>query len=388
MILQILPHKLQGFLIGYALGDALLLNFSITRQNSHLVIQEKNIPKLGFLHGYKTQQILQYLTSWDSNHCPDIDEYHMMIENTKSVLEYYGRPYNISFENSYPDLDMNVFACALRRDFFDMMDWHSIITNLYHSNCYERVGNLILGAILWGFFRGLTIAQCFEQIAIWRQTPNALFIGIDDVVWWHYEQSLLLRTQNGVQPCIDFLQITGITSHLMAHIIDLLWLIQQGPISDNIHILLGTTQIESNYFEETNKETSIHTYQSSHFFIQTPRLDCIPLILGFSAGRLGYDSIPFWMREYCLVKETIHNFFVNQNLDFDELLLFEHACVEDMIQMIIQHDIHNQYVLMESYKKWLHGHVEIPDQIITDVRKKRKKRKKTNTTSTQQLKLF
>ena len=63
MILQILPHKLQGLLIGYALGDALLLNFSIARQNSHIVVQEKSIPKLGFIHGYKTQQILQYLVS-------------------------------------------------------------------------------------------------------------------------------------------------------------------------------------------------------------------------------------------------------------------------------------------------------------------------------------
>ena len=64
---------------------------------------------------------------------------------------------------------------------FDMMDWHSMITNFVypssesHSMSYERVGNLVLGAVLWGFVRGLSISQCFEQIAIWRQTPNALF---------------------------------------------------------------------------------------------------------------------------------------------------------------------------------------------------------------------
>ena len=50
-------------------------------------------------------------------------------------------------------------------------------------------------------------------------------------------------------------------------------------------------------------------------------------------------------------------------------MLFEHACVEDVIQMIIKGNIHNQYALVEPYKKWLRGHVEVPDKIITDVRK-------------------
>ena len=131
-------------LIGYALGDALLLNFSIARQNSHIVVQEKSIPKLGFIHGYKTQQILQYLTSWDPNQSPDIDEYHLIIDNVRSVLEHYGRPYNISFDDIHSQIDINIFACALRHDFFDMMDWHSMITNFVypssesHSMSYEN----------------------------------------------------------------------------------------------------------------------------------------------------------------------------------------------------------------------------------------------------------
>ena len=62
------------------------------------------------------------------------------------------------------------------------------------------------------------------------------------------------------------------------------------------------------YFENKDKEIPKDAYQSSHFFLQTPRLEFLPLILGFSAGRLGWDSIPYWMREYCVIKETIHNF--------------------------------------------------------------------------------
>ena len=63
-------------------------------------------------------------------------------------------------------------------------------------------------------------------------------LGIDDVCGGNTNKHWNYGCKMGFNPVLisDF---SDIKSHFMAHIIDLLWLIQQGPISDNIHLCLG-----------------------------------------------------------------------------------------------------------------------------------------------------
>ena len=111
--MDIQQSKLHGFLIGYALADSMMLNFTISRQNISSVVQEKSIPKLGFIHGAKTQYILQYLCSWDSQDSPDIDQYNLIVENANSILEFYGRPNNTDdkkIQTTSSKIDIGIFA--------------------------------------------------------------------------------------------------------------------------------------------------------------------------------------------------------------------------------------------------------------------------------------
>ena len=395
--MDIHQSKLQGFLIGYALADSMMLNFTLSRQSVSSVVQEKIIPQLGFIHGEKTQYLLQYLCAWDYQVSLDIDEYNLIIENAISILEFYGRPYNIEHtmnQNTSSKIDIGMFASGLRLDFNDMMEWHLTMSYFYYANpqdlgsIYERMSVVIMGAMLWGFLRGISIKDVFSKIQSWRDDSNTDLIGIDDICWWQFEQGLYLRTHNGVHTTIDFLNTSKISSPSMANMIDVLWLIQQGPFLDSIRLILGITQMETTYFDKSQKKSTSETYDSSLFFLHRPNLEMLPFVLGLSAARLGFDSIPFWMREYCGIKETINNFFHNNSLDYNELLLFEHACLEDITQAIIKNNIHNQYLLLEPYKKWISGQVEIPDSILSTVKKSRKRRKKSKGDSKGQLKLF